>query len=194
MPAALPPLGRKLIERGVLPVARRALIPLPIFVPGAMSNGAIRFFKNRHHEVFDRLSDLGDTRFLIRPLDLPFAFLMQPGLDAPTLQLIGLHMAARTNAAATIEGTLASLLDLLEGRLDGDALFFSRELTIEGDTEAVVTLRNAVDGEDFDVVGEISGSLGRLRGPAAAVLLRLRHLIDRAGEAYLATHASKADH
>ena len=47
---------------------------------------------------------------------------------------------------------------LLEGRVDGDALMFSRDLTIEGDVEAVLALRNAIDDTQLDLAGE-SGSL-----------------------------------
>jgi len=41
------------------------------------------------------------------------------------------------------------MIELLEGRADGDALFFSRTLTVEGDMEAVVALRNAIDGSEI---------------------------------------------
>lgn len=46
---------------------------------------------------------------------------------------------------ATIRGPVEPLLDLMEGRADGDALFFSRRLKIEGSMDAVVSLRNALD-------------------------------------------------
>jgi predicted lipid carrier protein YhbT len=39
-------------------------------------------------------------------------------------------------------------MQLLEGKLDGDALFFSRDLVVDGDTEAVVMLRNIIDGAE----------------------------------------------
>jgi len=57
------------------------------------------------------------------------------------------------------------LIDLLEGRLDGDALFFSRELTVEGDTEAVLLLRNAVDSDEVDLFEDLLSVLGPLAGP-----------------------------
>ena len=72
------------------------------------------------------------------------------------------------------------LIALLEGRIDGDALFFSRELSIEGDTEAVVALRNAVDSAEVDVLGDVMAALGplapftrRALGLAAAAFARV---------------------
>ena len=70
------------------------------------------------------------------------------------------------NATATIRGSLPLLIDLLEGRLDGDALFFNRELTVVGDTEAVLLLRNAVDSDEVDVLGDLLSIFGPLAGPA----------------------------
>ena len=55
------------------------------------------------------------------------------------------------------EGVQQALLKLMEGRVDGDALFFSRTLNIEGDTEAVLTLRNAVDSADVRLVDVLGG-------------------------------------
>jgi ubiquinone biosynthesis protein UbiJ len=64
---------------------------------------------------------------------------------------------------------LAILIRLLDGRLDGDALFFSRDLMIEGNMEAVVTLRNAVDGAGIDLLDDLLSVFGPLRGPARLV-------------------------
>ena len=58
----------------------------------------------------------------------------------------------------------SNLFDLIDGSLDGDALFFSRKLRVTGDTEAVVALRNALD----DVDGGVVESITRAFGPLAA--------------------------
>jgi predicted lipid carrier protein YhbT len=71
-------------------------------------------------------------------------------------------------AAATIRGNLRDLLALLEGRMDGDALFFSGTLSVEGDIEAVLMLRNALDGAEIDVLRDLASAFG----PAAGVLQR----------------------
>ena len=49
---------------------------------------------------------------------------------------------------------------MVDGQLDGDALFFTRKLVVEGDTEAVVCLRNAID----DVEGSIAEDTANLFG------------------------------
>lgn len=68
-----------------------------------------------------------------------------------------------------MRGHFGALLDLAEGRIDGDALFFRRDLTIAGDTGIVVALRNALDGEDIDILAELDAALGPLGrfGPMA---------------------------
>ncbi len=42
------------------------------------------------------------------------------------------------------------LIGLLDGTYDGDALFFTRDLVIEGDTAAVLALRNAIEDANLD--------------------------------------------
>jgi predicted lipid carrier protein YhbT len=63
---------------------------------------------------------------------------------------------------ARIAGPLAALLGLVHGAFDGDALFFSRDLIIEGDTEAVLALRNAIDNEEIDMASEMTALFGPL--------------------------------
>ena len=53
------------------------------------------------------------------------------------------------------------------GVLGGDAAFFSRDLVISGNTEAVVSLRNALD----DVEGSIAQDTADLFGPPGRMLL-----------------------
>jgi predicted lipid carrier protein YhbT len=66
------------------------------------------------------------------------------------------------------------LLALVDGRRDGDALFFSRELTVEGDIDAVVTLRNALDDLDTTLVQDILSASGPMRPPLEAIVQFLR--------------------
>ena len=124
--------------------------------------------RRRHGAVFDRLSALGRKSVRIEPSGLPLAFLLTL---APAPAGARLRLAGHGEAAdAVIRGPLSVLLDLLEGRLDGDALFFSRQLTIEGDTEVILALRNAVDGEDIDLVADLASPFGPLAVPAAQAL------------------------
>lgn len=124
--------------------------------------------KRRHPGIFERLADFGDAQVLIDPVDMPAALVLRFG-QAPRLRLRERTAAAGADDIdATIRGRFPALLNLLEGRIDGDALFFTRDLSIEGDTELVVALRNAVDGEDIDLAADIAAALGpagRLVGP-----------------------------
>ncbi len=117
----------------------------------------------RHPGVFERLAALGDTVFLIDPVDLPFRFLLSPGSFPPRLDLVG-EDAPPPAADATIRGPFLALAELLEGRTDGDALFFARDIVIEGDTEAILALRNAVDSAEIDLARDLLPSLGPLDG------------------------------
>ena len=55
-----------------------------------------------------------------------------------------------------------TLLGMIDGRYDGDALFFTRDLIVEGDTEAVVCLRNALDDVEGSVADDVATFFGAL--------------------------------
>lgn len=65
---------------------------------------------------------------------------------------------------------------MIDGSLDGDALFFSRDLRVTGDTEAVVALRNALDDFEGSAFESVVRSFGPLARPAALVVSGLRAL------------------
>lgn len=73
-----------------------------------------------------------------------------------------------------IQGSARSLWRLAGRAEDPDTLFFNRELTLEGDTEAALYLKNLLDAAEFDLQAHLQGLLGpRLAGPAADLLRRL---------------------
>jgi len=146
-----------------------AMRPLPLAGLQPLLNLAMRTMKTRHQDVFERLGELGERVFLIDPTDLPFAFELRPSADAPTLNAVEKPDQLGDHVKAAIRGPLLSMLALLEGRVDGDALFFSRELVIEGDTEAVLALRNAVDGAEIDILTDALSPLGPLSDPARKI-------------------------
>jgi O2-independent ubiquinone biosynthesis accessory factor UbiT len=116
----------------------------------------------RHESLLDRLGEHSTKTVAIVPVDLPVAFLIRFDHKAPSVEVVR-NLTGQTSDAR-ISGTLLSLIDLVEGRLDGDAMFFSRDLSIEGDVEAVVAFRNAIDAEEIDLIREASASLGPLAG------------------------------
>ncbi|MCH8036113.1 MAG: SCP2 sterol-binding domain-containing protein [Proteobacteria bacterium] len=134
----------------------------------------------------------------------PYAFpgfgLHDDNLHAPNEKIDLDQFYGGIEAAATIRGSLLSLIDLLEGRVDGDALFFSRDLVIEGDTEAVLTLRNAIDGAGIDLVeiaasalGPFAGLARRVLGPAEALFRRATRDLERLQGALLFPVARRCD-
>ena len=143
----------------------------------------LRLLAERHPRAFEALREMADARVLIEPVDAPVALLMRVG---PELSLHALPRGAEGvgeagAADAVVRGPYARLLDLLEGRIDGDALFFRRELSISGDTALILALRNTLDGEEeMDLVADaasIAGPLARalpvLRRNAGPVLDRI---------------------
>lgn len=122
-------------------------------------------FARRHPRAAEALAELPASTVLVDPTDLPSGLLLRLGPSGLRLRLCD----AATQADAVVRGRFGALLDLAEGRIDGDALFFRRDLTIAGDTALVVALRNALDGEDIDLLAEIdaaAGPIGRF-GPMA---------------------------
>ncbi len=148
-----------------------AMRPVPPILLQPFLTAAARIIQSRHPEILERLAELGDMLFVVDPVDLPFVFLLR--LDGKTLRLEALNDVGAVEATATIRAPLLKLIDLVEGRIDGDALFFSRELAIEGETEAVLALRNAVDDAEIDLAADLLFPLGPLAGPA-------RHLVQGA--------------
>lgn len=120
-----------------------------------------------HPGLFDRLADHAAKRYAFQPSDLPISFLVEPAVPR-----ISVHRKERAPVSdACIEGELVLLLALLEGRIDGDAVFFSRDLAVSGDMEAMLALRNALDDCEIDLPSD----LAEMAGPLAP-------LVRRAGE------------
>lgn len=145
-------------------------VPLPLIQPilGRIATSVAR----ARPELFARLGSQAGKRFLIDPTDLPFVLVLVPDPDRPTLKAY--RRSQKPAHDAIIAGTFFRLLDLIDGELDGDALFFTRDLRVQGDTEAVVTLRNALDDMEGSAMDSVLGSFGPLAAPAQLVLSALR--------------------
>ena len=143
------------------------LRPLPLAPLALAIDLVVRSVARRHGSMFARLGPYADKRFLIDPTDLPFVFVITPRADDPSAAVArscdGIDFDAR------IAGPIAALVGLVHGAYDGDALFFSRDLIVEGDVEAVLALRNALDDAEIDLVAEASEALGPLAKPAQQV-------------------------
>jgi len=124
-----------------------------------------------HPAIFRRLGEYGNASFALDPTDFPFVIILAPRGGNPRVTVT----REPQKVDARIAGPLAALLGLVHGAYDGDALFFSRDLVVEGDTGAALALRNAVDDAELDLAGEVSA----LSGPLAAPLTRLIALVER---------------
>lgn len=148
----LPPVAAELLRRLPLPLLDRVI--------GRLVEGAA----DRHPSLFARLGEHASTNFLIDPVDLPFVIRLHPARSG---RRVALARRDKTGVCdARIAGPLAALIGLVHGAYDGDALFFSRDLTIEGNTEAVLALRNAIDDAEIDLSEELLAMLGILRSVA----------------------------
>lgn len=116
----------------------------------------------RNPGLVARLGPHAAKRFVVDPVDCPFVFLIEPRTDRPRLRVLASIKSVRWDAR--IAGAMIVLTGLLDGTYDGDALFFSRDLTIEGDTAAVLALRNAIEDCDLDP-GRLCGVPDRLAAP-----------------------------
>ncbi|MAA97698.1 MAG: sterol-binding protein [Stappia sp.] len=118
-----------------------------------------------HPRLIDRLGAYRPCRFSLTATDVPINFLIDLGADPVRVRL----QATPPDADARISGKLAALIGLVHGAWDGDALFFSRDLVVEGDTSAALALRNAIDDAELDLGQEISS----LSGPLSGLVSRL---------------------
>jgi O2-independent ubiquinone biosynthesis accessory factor UbiT len=153
-----------------IPSLLLASVPLAAFQP-ILDRVAAHVARVRP-ELFARLGPHVGKQFLIDPIDLPFVLVLRPEAERPLLRAYRRHENPRHDAS--VAGKFLNLLDMIDGALDGDALFFTRDLCVRGDTEAVVALRNALDDFEGSAVESAIGALGPLSKPAALALSALR--------------------
>ncbi|MFB9948234.1 SCP2 domain-containing protein [Rhizobium puerariae] len=154
---------------------RALAIPLnymPLAAIERVTGMLFRRVMKEHPGLFERLGEHRAKRFAFLPSDLPLVFEVEPG--QPAIHVIR-RDSGRRPADASVEGPLFMLLALLEGRCDADALFFSRNLSVTGDMEAMLAMRNALDGADIDLPRDLS----TLAGPLAPLFGKVAEDIRR---------------
>lgn len=163
---------------GLPMLPRVALAPVPLVLVQPALQRMVRRVAERHPELFDRLGAHCCKAFLIDPINLPFALLLRPVPGQPELRAVRRNRLPAWDVR--IAGTLLTLLGIADGQVDGDALFFSRDLEVAGDTEAAVSLRNAMDDADGNLADDVAGTLGPPGGLILAGLRRIRrHHVQR---------------
>lgn len=132
---------------------RMSLPPLGAPALGLLLTRLLRRIAARKPAILSRLGPYQAARFLIDVQDGPVLLLMEP-----QARRITAHSRRKPPPPhdAAIRGRLAAFLAMLHGTEDGDALFFSGELEIAGDTSAVLALRNALDDAELDLTEELA--------------------------------------
>jgi O2-independent ubiquinone biosynthesis accessory factor UbiT len=152
---------------------RLALAAAPMLLVDAGLAVTVRTIARRHRGLVARLAPSAGARVLIEIADLPCALLLTIE-EAPRLPSLRLATGAdRKLATASVVGKLSQLIELLDGDVDGDTMFFSRDLSITGDTSAILLLRNALDSEDIDLFDDMLDLLGPFARPVRGIRQRV---------------------
>ncbi|CAA6606174.1 conserved hypothetical protein [Rhodospirillaceae bacterium LM-1] len=177
-------------------LAGLALRPMPPKALEPLLGLAMRLVERRHPRLIERLAELAPARIVIEPRDTHHRFLIDINEGSAPVRLMLAH--EDDEAQATISGRLATLIDLMEGRIDGDSLFFTRELTVTGDTALIVALRNTLDGEEISVLDDVLAFLGPFAQPAARLIAvadeMAKRLALRAQDGLRSLHDMAHDH
>ncbi|WP_246687008.1 SCP2 sterol-binding domain-containing protein [Mesorhizobium sp. B2-4-19] len=146
-----------------LPAVFRLLFPVIAGVPlGPLLTLSLRSLAGREPRLFERLGEHRSACYFIDPIDLAFAFTVVPDGERSIVRVV--RKSETATSSVQIKGPILTLLSLLDGTLDGDALFFSRIISISGRTEAVLALRNTIEDAELrpaDLLG-LRGALARL--------------------------------
>ncbi|TIO04336.1 SCP2 sterol-binding domain-containing protein [Mesorhizobium sp.] len=145
-----------------LPAVVRHLIPTIAGLPlGPLLTLSLRSLAGRQPRLFERLGEHRSACYFIDPIDLAFAFTVIPDGERSVVRVV--RKSETATSSVVIRGPLLTLLSLLDGTLDGDALFFSRVISISGRTEAVLALRNTVEDAELRPA-DLLGLRGALAG------------------------------
>jgi predicted lipid carrier protein YhbT len=158
-----------LVGMGLRPLP---LLPLELLLQG-LADGIVA----RHPVLLERLATGRVQRIGIDPNDLPFALVLEAHGGRISLRVV--RELGHETAHARISGPLLGLIGLVDGASDGDALFFSRDVVVEGQVEAVVTLRNAIDDAEINLLHELVAWAGSLAGSLQALHRGLLEAVGR---------------
>jgi len=153
--------------------------PPPLFAIQPALRRIVNLIATNNPDMFSRLGPHYKSHFVIDPVNLPFVLVLRP--DPDDLLLVAHQRNDIPPHDAKISGKFLDLLMLVDGDLDGDALFFARDLVIVGNTEAVVCLRNALDDIDGSIAENVADIFG-LPGRTALKFLRRANQRDNSNQ------------
>jgi len=150
--------GAEVPRQDLLRAALRLLPPPPLFLIQPLLARIVRQVAEKYPELLERLGPHQTSRFIIDPTNMPFVLYLVPKPE--NLVFRAYPRSEQPAHDARIASSFVELLRLIDCSDDGDAMFFSRELEISGNTEAVVSLRNALDNIDGSVAAAAADALG----------------------------------
>lgn len=116
----------------------------------------------RGQVLASRIGELRGKRFRLCAHDVPIAL---------TFEVAERGIKPSTQAPdVTFRGTVADFIALAMRREDPDTLFFQRRLSVEGETEAGLHLKNLLDGWEYDTAAHVRAVFP---APIAHAVLRL---------------------
>jgi predicted lipid carrier protein YhbT len=176
------------------PLARAAMRIIPASLLQRMIDILLGSMNSHHPRLFSNLERLKACVIRITPSDLPHSFILAFG-QGPTSLTVSSSKDRPCDAG--VKGKLEALLNLLEGSIDSDMLFFSRDIEITGDTSVVVALRNTIDREEINLLDDITALCGPFARPVrkAALLMGVaaERIKERLAEVYHERHPAAKD-
>ena len=184
VPSSAPPAA---VDDGGTPLAllQFGATWLPRPVAHAVATAVLRSVERAHPRLPRNLLALDPAVVHVIPNDLPYGFALAFGRDPARL---GVIPREAQGADATIRASTRVLVDLLEGRIDSDSLFFRRDLIVSGNTAVVVGLRNVLDREPLVLADELARLLGRFAPASRVVARRLNGWVEAFLARVAATH------
>ena len=144
---------------------------------------ALRRVARKRPDVFERLGSFQEAAFLLLPDESPVAFRLAPQGVSGTVRVV--RRDDPRPCAARISGPLASLLGLFDGSIDADAAYFSRDIRVDGDVQAVMALHNTLEAAELtlaDLLG-LAPPVSKLANSGLRFLLRIAGAQREAGAA-----------
>lgn len=127
-------------------------------VHGKLTSGLVNHALRGQNDFKDQLDYLEGRRLWICATDLPVCLRFQ----IRNHRIHGSHLDRGWDIR--ISGSLRNLWRLATRSEDPDTLFFQRALTLEGDTDAALYLKNILDSAEFDLESHLRAVFGERMG------------------------------
>lgn len=164
-----------------IPATKFALQLAPPEVIAQAINVLMRKMERRHARLFRNLEKLGKATIHIEPTDLPHRFALNIGCKPISLKIIE---GKAKKPSASMKGELKVLIDMFEGRIDGDEVFFSRDFVISGNTSVIVGLRNTLDRENINLLDDVASLFGPFAEPVKKAVFIADRMVNHVMEKF----------